>query len=169
MRWSWPRLAFLGFLFVYGISLLKSADDPGFLHNVDLPIHETGHLVFAPFGETMMLLGGSLFQVLVPLLFAGTFAWRRDRFGAAVCLWWVAQNCWDVAIYVADARAQELPLVGGGEHDWFNLLDHWDLLHRDLAIAQQVRAAGVVIFFVAMVVGIWGARKPVEPASQPSS
>lgn len=163
MRWSWPRLAFLGFLFVYGVVLLKATDDPGFLHNVDLPIHETGHLVFAPFGETTMFLGGSLFQILVPLLFAATFAWRRDRFGAAVCLWWVAQNCWDVAIYVADARAQALPLVGGGEHDWFNLLDHWNLLHRDLAIAQQVRAAGVVVFLVAMGLGLWGARTPAEP------
>jgi len=39
-----------------------------------------------------------------------------------VALWWVAQNLWNISVYVKDARAEELPLVGGGEHDWNYLL-----------------------------------------------
>jgi hypothetical protein len=54
----------------------------------------------------------------------------------------VGQNCWNIARYVADARAQELPLVGGGEHDWAFLLATWGALARDQALARDVRLLG---------------------------
>jgi hypothetical protein len=48
----------------------------------------------------------------------------------------------DVAIYIDDARALQLPLLGGGtgyddpgRHDWNNLLNRMGLLHRDHALA----------------------------------
>ncbi|MEQ1626984.1 MAG: zinc ribbon domain-containing protein, partial [Nitrospira sp.] len=39
-----------------------------FLHLINLPFHEAGHLIFSPFGRFMMILGGSLGQVLMPLI-----------------------------------------------------------------------------------------------------
>lgn len=49
--------------------------------------------------------GGTLFQLIVPLAFVVYF-WRRgDRHAASVPLWWVGQNCWNIARYVADAHA----------------------------------------------------------------
>ena len=48
----------------------------------------------------------------------------------------------DFARYCADARARELPLVGGGDHDWAHILTRWDALHRDLAVAEALRTAG---------------------------
>jgi hypothetical protein len=123
------------------------------LDGVDLAIHETGHLVFGPFGEFVGFAGGTLFQLIMPALFAGYFWRRRDLHSASVALWWVGQNCGHVATYVADARAQELPLVGGGEHDWFYLLSATGHLPQDLAIARAIRAVGF-----ALVVGasLWG-------------
>ncbi len=59
------------------------------------------------------MLGGSLLQCLVPLLFAAEFLRRQNPFGAAFSLWWLAQNLLDVAVYVNDARAGVLPLLGG--------------------------------------------------------
>ena len=154
----WVRIATIVALVAYGFLLLRDTDEPGILHNIDLPIHETGHLVFMPFGETMHILGGSLFQILFPAIFVGYFvAVRRDRFAAAVCLVWVAQNFFDVAIYVADARAQELPLVGGGEHDWFNLLDGWNVLEKDTLYAARLRAVGVMLLLAAAWIGITNA------------
>ena len=43
---------------------------------------------------------------------------------------------------MADARTQELPLVGGGEHDWATLFGGWGLLAQDTAIARVVQALG---------------------------
>ncbi|HEY6085383.1 MAG TPA: hypothetical protein VIU63_08285, partial [Nitrospira sp.] len=60
-----------------------------FLHLVNLPFHEAGHLFFMPFGRFMMLLGGSLGQLLMPLVCLITFLFKtRDPFGASVALWW---------------------------------------------------------------------------------
>ena len=39
-----------------------------FLHLINLPFHEAGHIIFAPFGDLMMSLGGSLTQILIPLV-----------------------------------------------------------------------------------------------------
>jgi hypothetical protein len=138
-------------LFVYGIVCLR---DPGtfrLLDNVNLAIHETGHLVFAPFGEFVGFLGGTLFQLLFPLLFYLYFRRQQDRFAASVILWWVAQNLWNVSVYMADARAQRLPLVGGGEHDWAYLLGRMGLLEHDQTLANLVQFAGLLLFLWAVL------------------
>ncbi len=100
-------------------------------------------------------LGGTILQLLLPLAFVAYFWHRADRHAASVALWWVGQNCWNVARYIADARAQELPLVGGGEHDWAFLLAEWGALARDQAIARDVRFIGWVIIGAATW---WGWR-----------
>jgi hypothetical protein len=139
-------------LALYGISILR---DPGFalVDNVNLPIHETGHIVFSPFGELITALGGTLFQLIVPAVFVGYFLRRRDQFAASIALWWVAENLWNIAVYVADAQAQELPLVGGGEHDWAFILAELDVLQQDARIAAMVRFAGTLLFVIAV---LWG-------------
>ena len=63
------------------------------LSDIDLAIHEFGHMLFMPFGipilgSTMVILGGSLTQVAFPLIFVGYFlkrgedGRRRDVFAA---------------------------------------------------------------------------------------
>jgi hypothetical protein len=136
---------------VWAVLYLRSADAFGLLDSVDLPIHETGHLVFAPFGEFLQFAGGTVFQLLFPLTFVVYFLRRGDRFAGCFLLGWVAQNLWNVSRYVADARAQELPLVGGGEHDWAYLLGRMGLLAHDQGIASAVHAAGVLLFALAML------------------
>jgi hypothetical protein len=145
------RQVLVAALAVYGVWCIRTPDSFGLLDSVDLPIHETGHLVFAPFGEFLQFAGGSLFQVLFPLCFVAYFWRRRDRFAAHVVLVWVAQNLWNVARYAADARAQELPLVGGGEHDWAYLLGQMGWLGHDQGIAQGIHAAGVLLFGYAVL------------------
>lgn len=150
----YARAALTSLLLIYGIALLRA---PGFaiIDNVNLPIHETGHLVFGPFGEFIGALGGSLFQVLFPAVFVVYFLRRDDSHSASVALWWVAENLWNVAIYIADAQEQNLPLVGGGEHDWAYLLAEMDVLQRDDQIASMVRFVGTMLFVLAVA---WGYR-----------
>jgi hypothetical protein len=143
--------------------LLLHPERYGFLDSLDLAIHETGHLVFGPFGELIGYLGGTLMQLIVPAVFAWYFLRRGDRHAATVALWWLAQNCWNISVYVRDARAQELPLVGGGEHDWTYLLDRFDLLEKDLAIGRAVHLAGVGLYVLSIIGGAATAgEKPRE-------
>ena len=150
-RW---RAVLTAILAVYGYRCLRSPEDYRWLDSLDLAIHETGHLLFGFAGETLMLLGGTLFQLLVPAAFVVAL-WRAgDHHGATVPVWWMGQNCWNISVYVRDARAQELPLVGGGEHDWAILLANWNWLSRDQALGDAVHFLGVLLYALA-VVGGW--------------
>jgi hypothetical protein len=140
------------------------------LSDVDLAIHEFGHVLFMPFGipllgNTMVILGGSLFQVVFPLIFVGYFLWRReggrrDVHAAMVSLWWASMNVLSVAIYCADARAGVLMLITGetgqesDAHDWKNLLTRWGMLKRDTIIAAQMRGVAWLLFWTSIAVGL---------------
>lgn len=161
-----------GFVIVVGLwltSYLRNDRYWSLLDDVDLAIHEAGHIVFGPFGEFAGVAGGSLFQVLVPTAFVAYFAWRRDPFAAFVILFWVSQSLFNVAVYVADARAQVLPLVGGEYviHDWARMLSRLGLLQQDTVIADVVRAIGASGWIAAFGGGLLFSRKPVE--ARPSS
>jgi hypothetical protein len=145
------RLGITALLAIYGFRMLVHPDAGSLMDSVDLPIHETGHLVFAAFGEVMQFLGGTLFQLIVPAVFAGYFfVKRRDAHAGFTCLWWVAQNFWNISVYVADARSELLPLVGGGEHDWAFLLGRFGWLNKDHVIAHNVWVVGVMLYVVAI-------------------
>jgi hypothetical protein len=162
---SKARLLLTAALAAYGLSILRSDETFTLLDNVNLPIHETGHLVFAAFGEQITALGGTLFQLIVPLAFAISFLLRRDQHAASVMLWWVGQNCTYIGTYMADAVVQELPLVGGGEHDWSFLFGEWNLLAYSERIGHDVRMAGGAIMVAATIWGVLAALARTAPNS----
>src|SRR5204862_6430498 len=88
---------------------LWCAYDPFQWHLIDgvnLVIHEAGHIVFRPFGEFMMIAGGSLFQVIMPALFVGYFCYQRQFYSAALVLFWVGESILNVSVY-AETRSEE--------------------------------------------------------------
>ncbi len=132
-----------------------------FMHNINLPFHEAGHLIFAVFGRFLQVLGGTLGQLLMPLICAGTFLLKnRDPFGASVGLWWTAESFMDIAPYINDARALDLVLLGGvtgkeveDYHDWENILRTLGWLQYDHAIARASYNLGILLMILAL---IWG-------------
>jgi hypothetical protein len=136
----------------FGLFVLRSLLDPTnytLLDWANLAIHEAGHLVFQPFGEVLMLLGGSLLQVALPAAIAAESAWRRkERFGAGMVLLWTAESMANVSVYIADASARSLPLLTDDPdtHDWWQLLGRWDLLEADSTIAGIVHGSAWVVY-----------------------
>lgn len=132
-----------------------------FMHLVNLPFHEAGHIIFSPFGRFLNVLGGSLGQILMPCICLGAFLIKnQDPFGASVALWWVGQNFMDIAPYINDARALELVLLGGatgkevdGYHDWQNILGTLGWLEYDHTIATLSYRCGTVLMILALA---WG-------------
>lgn len=155
--WRRPlRLAVLVPLALYAIARLRDARWWDLLDDLNLAVHEAGHIVFSPFGDQLAALGGSLFQLLVPIAFVVYF-WRTgQRWASGVTLAWVAVNCLNVGVYAADARAQDLPLLGGENviHDWWFVLINWDLLAYDQAIGRTFHAAGFFLFLLAIGAGV---------------
>ena len=159
------RLLLTVALAVYALVICRAEDSWSFLDNVNLPIHETGHLVFAAFGEQITALGGTLFQLIVPIAFAISFAVRRDWHGASVMVWWAGQNCVNIGRYMADAVVQELPLVGGGEHDWAFLFGEWNVLAYSEPIGRNASIVGAIIMLGACIWGVLAALSNARSAA----
>lgn len=131
-----------------------------FLHLINLPFHEAGHVIFIPFGRFMTILGGTLGQILMPMICLGTFLIKtRDPFGAAVALWWTAESMMDIAPYINDARALDLMLIGGvtgketDGHDWNNILTLLNLLEWDHRLAHLTYNIGILLMLGSF---LWG-------------
>ena len=135
------------------------------LDSANLAFHEAGHLIYGVFGSTLALYGGTLGQLTFPLVCLTIFWFRREPTSFSACAIWCAQNLCNIARYAADARAQELPLVGGGEHDWNNILSRWDALEWDLRFGRALHGIGVVaIVFVLAWLGLrWYRGRSLPP------
>lgn len=123
------------------------------LDGANLIFHEAGHVLLSPFGDFMQYLGGSLMQVLIPAICAAYFWLHQQRSASAVTLFWTGESLTNVAIYVADARRMELPLIGG-DHDWNYLLDRLNLLNQAESLGRFVFALGAlaILFSLALLV-----------------
>ncbi|MBA1146877.1 zinc ribbon domain-containing protein [Ectothiorhodospiraceae bacterium WFHF3C12] len=163
----WAHAGLWALLSVWGMSYIVQGIDslgthPGFLHSVNLPFHEFGHVLFGILGDFIGSLGGTLGQLLMPVICGvALLRTRGDTFGASVCLLWFGQNFLDIAPYMADARAGRLPLLGGnygqsspyGFHDWEFILGETGLLAYDTVLAAITLNAGRLVMLVAMA---WG-------------
>lgn len=162
----WGRAAILLFLLIWGVRLANMDYRDGeinqsFMHNILLPIHEAGHIFFIPFGEFMTILGGSLFQILFPLIIAGALLWtNRDAFGCAIGAWWTGVSLMDLAPYIYDAKLPQLMLLGGhtgedGPHDWIYLLGVFGKVQRSQAYGVWVHHLGVTLMWLALAAAAW--------------
>lgn len=140
LAWLVFYIAFLAYAFsAHGAFL--------FIDNANLVVHEGGHNLFSWFGPTLCLWGGTLLQWLVPFLLAAYFFTQRQTAGFVFCLFFFFENWLYTATYMADARAQALPLVTTGdpdfvEHDFYAIFSSLGVLDCDTKIAAVVRVLG---------------------------
>jgi hypothetical protein len=116
------------------------------LDSANLVFHEAGHPIFGVLSERLMVYGGTLGQLAFPLVALVAFWRKRETISFAFAGLWLLQNFFNIARYLGDARTQELPLVGGGEHDWTEILSRWHWLQADTKIASAISfVSGVAI------------------------
>jgi hypothetical protein len=134
--------------FVIGVGLffvLLFCSEPGFIFIVDhanLLFHEAGHPLVGLFSERLETYGGTIGQLVFPVVLAVSFWRKRQPISLAAAVIWFFENWLNISRYIADARKQELPLVGGGDHDWHTIFGRWDVLQHDVQIATVVKTIG---------------------------
>ena len=165
--WSWRLIIWIWFSWQLFLLINKSSSTWATIFNpldwLNFGMHELGHFIFQPFGEFLKIAGGSIFQLLVPLLWLAGFLQKKMYFAASMCIAWLGMNFFDVAIYAADARARMLSLSSfaglSGEqsdalydraHDWYQMLNRTNLLDYDLTIATWLRVAGTTCFVIGL-------------------
>ncbi|MEO8041001.1 MAG: hypothetical protein ABI646_00200 [Acidobacteriota bacterium] len=172
MQLNFPKLIFAGVLTIYFLWIAYDPMQGSFLDLVDLPIHETGHLVFRLFGEFSTIAGGSLFQVILPAIFVGYFVWRLQYYSAAIVLFWVGQSILNVWVYASDAVVMQLVLTSGftgtegSFHDWNYLLTRTGLIGSTKLIAGIIRAIGTIVIIVAGISSIYYSLYPTTAAEE---
>jgi hypothetical protein len=144
---AWFALAF------YVLFMVYAAFERGgflFLDYANLAVHEAGHPLFGilagpdevGFGYLLMILGGTLLELIVPFAGAVAFFFRREVTGVAFCLFWFFENFLYIGHYMATARTLDIQLFGSGDHDWEILFTHWNLLVHDQQIGHVTQAVG---------------------------
>jgi hypothetical protein len=180
---NWNRVTtnkLIGFTIGLGLFfLLILKSEPGFVFLVDhanLLFHEAGHPAVGLFSSRLETYGGTLGQLTFPVVLAVSFWRKRELVSCAASVVWFFENWLNIARYMADARTQELPLLGGGDHDWANIFGRWGLLAHDTQIAAVVRAIGWIGMTAAYLWVVWRwwrgrSLKPapagLRPASEP--
>jgi hypothetical protein len=153
------RLPFLVYLGYVGVQHVRDPLYNSWFGGLIFGLHEFGHVLFSGFGEFMAVAGGSIFQLAVPLISVGMFLYQRDYFGIAVAGCWESFSLYNLATYIGDAQAMELPLlsIGGGDayHDWEYLLVHLGMLEHDAKIATITRGIGFVVLIGSWIWGAW--------------
>ena len=175
------RLLIYAGLVLWGLKFLSIPMETNYvgeslMHMINLPFHEAGHVVFSPLGRFMQVLGGSLGQLLIPLICVGALLIQnRDAFGAAVCLWWLAESLMDLAPYINDARALDLVLLGGvtgkeveDYHDWEYILRTLGWLQYDHTLAHAAYALGSLLMILSFIWGGYMLRVQFKSLQLPS-
>jgi len=143
----WARVLTITGLFLFYLQWLKKDNFFSPLDYVNLAFHEAGHLFMGFFPRFIMVLGGTLFQLLAPAVCLVHLKRRGANLGWQLCLFWLGESLLNISIYAADAIKQELPLVGGGEHDWTYLLTETHLIAHPAGVAKVVFLAGSAVIF----------------------
>lgn len=157
----WSRCIILVLFALWGVRLIaldyRTGEMMGsFLHGPLLVFHEAGHVIFSVLGEFIMVLGGSMGQLLMPAILAAALLIRnRDPFGAAIGLWFYGVSLLDLAPYVYDSLHPQLILLGGhtgeeGGHDWIYLLSETGLLQHAQGIGALTHFCGAVVVLLAI-------------------
>lgn len=161
MNISYPKLIFAVIVTIYFLWIAYNPMQGSFLDLVDLPIHETGHLLFGPFGEFMMVAGGTIFQLVFPAVFVGYFVWSGKPYSASIVLFWVGQSFINVWIYASDAVVMQLMLTSGmtgsegGFHDWNYMLTRLDLLGSTKIISGIIRSIATLIIITSAALSVY--------------
>jgi hypothetical protein len=151
-----PRVALIAWLIFYAFvfyELISGGEFPKYMDLVFVPVHEGGHLLFAWFGQFIAAAGGTFLQLAAPAMLAIYFAFRRQPQGVTFCMFFFFQQFSPIATYMADARAQELPLLTVGSGD-------------DVQSASAVRVIGWLGMLATVA---WFVRRGLAQTEKPVS
>ncbi len=160
----WIRAGIIAGLFMFYTRWLREENYFSPLDYVNLAFHEAGHVFLGFFGRFISMLGGTVFQLLIPAVCLVHLMRRGANLGWQLCLFWLGQSLLNISMYAGDAVKQSLPLVGGGEHDWNYLLTETGLLAQTGLVAKLIFLGGSAVIFYSFYLIALDAknREPIE-------
>lgn len=151
------------FLYLF-ISILQfsPAQSPNIIvagmYLIDFGVHEVSHMVVFFLPPIFVASAGSIGEVLFTLLLLFATLKAKSYFAAVFAGLWVMLGFMSAGIYMADARAQSLPLVGPSEnvqHDWHFVFSQLGILSADTFIGGAMQIVGIIIGVASLLFGLY--------------
>ena len=125
---------------------------------VHAPIHEIGHALarILCLPEVIVVLAGSVFQLLTPIAIGVYLAWHGDTPALSLCLDWLGFATIEMATYMYDAPFGNLTLVApfsSGDdliHDFEYLFTRWHCLESACRIGEATAIIGYILVFASL-------------------
>lgn len=118
------------------------------IDNFLLIVHEAGHTFFGIFGSRFIqILGGTLFEILLPFSVT-VFGWyKRKRFVAQIGLLMTGYAWIESSAYAADAFSRRMPLIGNlpkSAHDFYNMFSITGSMDHYMTISWLMYSIGII-------------------------
>jgi hypothetical protein len=162
------RAAGLALLALWTFFILKAMDIPegssgsNLLHMIVLPFHEAGHVFLMWAGSFMHYLGGTLGQLVMPIVLACALILKRgDAYGAALFTWLLGYSVADTGVYMFDAYDPKMMLLSGytgaesANHDFIQIFGDLNLLNSARGIGRATGAIGRIIMLASLAWAGW--------------
>lgn len=151
------------FLYLFVSILHFSADNSNNLilsgmYFVEFGVHEASHLIVFFLPSILVAAAGSLGEMSFTLLMLFAALKAKSYFAAVFTGVWVMLSFMSAGRYMADARAQSLPLIGPSEtvqHDWHYVFSQLGWLNADTLIGGTVQAIGIIIGVASLLFGLY--------------
>lgn len=160
----WLYVVGWGFFLYLFISILQfSAENSNNLivsamYMINFGVHEVSHVITAFLPPILTAAAGSIGEVSFTLLLLFATIKEKAYFAAVFAAQWVMLGFMSAGRYMADARAQTLPLIGPGEtvtHDWYFVFSQLGWLGADTLIGGTVKIIGIGIGAAGLLFGLY--------------
>ena len=182
---GWKRALYIGIfaLLVWQLSRFWGQWQDGvssIFYCIHAPMHEVGHTVarMLHLPRTVVILAGTIFQILTPVAIGAYFAWKNDLPAISLCTGWLGFATMEAGIYMHDANIQKLTLVvpfmdaSDCEGDFTMLFRQWGCLDAGCKIGTVTVNIGycfvylALLMIIAMLVLGFTRRKPTPDNRQ---
>lgn len=156
-------IGWLGFVYLFINILNFSPQNPNNLllsglYFIQFGVHEISHLAVFFLPAVLVAAAGSVGEIGFTLLMLFVTIKQKAYFASVFVGLWVMMAFMSMGRYMADARAQQLPLIGPGEtvqHDWNYVFSQTGLLATDTVIGGAMSTIGIIIGVVSLATGLY--------------
>lgn len=156
-----PLWLFFVYLYVHILSFYQGSITNVFLaglYFIQFGIHEAAHIVLMFMPPVFTAAAGSLSEIAFTGLITYAAVRAKAYFAMVFCMVWMMLAMTSAGNYMADSRAQQMPLIGPGEnpqHDWHFVFSQLGWLDYDTIIGTTVKIGGDVIGLIGLLIGLY--------------
>lgn len=128
------------------------------MYLVQFGVHEVSHIIFSFLPAVLTAAAGSFGEVAFTILIVIAAVRAKSYWALVFGLLWLMMAFISMGNYMADARAQAMPLAGPSPdpvHDWNFVFGELNWLNYDTTIGMVMKVIGWIAGAMGLLIGLW--------------